>query len=110
MSQAGTTISLHRLQRNWEALAQLTICLDTVEINEVGQNQSYLSVWQRAKKATMSSDAVEWRISAEEARWFPRETASDAVTKTKNKRMEKETEQKRKTKKQEVVSRSVGVL
>lgn len=44
MSQAGMTVSLQWLQRNWEAFAQLIICLDTVQINEVEQNQSYLSV------------------------------------------------------------------
>lgn len=44
MSQAGMTISLQRLQRNWEAFVQLIICLDTVQVHEAGQNQSYLSV------------------------------------------------------------------
>lgn len=44
MSQAGVTISLHWLQRNWEAFVQLIMCLDTVQVNEAQKNQSYLSV------------------------------------------------------------------
>lgn len=44
MSQAGMTISLYWLQRNWEAFAEVITSLDTVQINEVRQNQSYLSV------------------------------------------------------------------
>lgn len=37
MSQAGITISL--AERNWEVFVQLIICLDTVQINEAGNNQ-----------------------------------------------------------------------